>query len=272
MRKRKPKLNFSSPEKQKKKRAAAFISAFAVFVVVLGGVSVLLFMDSIDFNLNNLIGKKTEEEMEDTTEEPVKTTAVEVQDSSVLLTIYSSQSKLTGLYMISSHADSKEITVQMLDLNTNVDGESFASHFKNSGMSGLKAAVESHVGYKTDRYIKQSETSLKKIIGKIGNVNILIPQRIQDKSQGNSLYLEAGEQSLTGDLFLKYLYYADGNEEEKAIAALVSSTLQSLYKTQKNNSVLSFIFNESETDFSIVDSAADGIIPMFVSLRGSVKA
>lgn len=272
MRNRKPKLNFSSPEKQKKKRAVTFISAFAIFVVVLGGVSALIFLNSIDFNLSNLNGKNTDTNTEEPTNEQVDTTTIEIKDSSVLLTICDTKSNLTGVYIISSHADTKDITVQMLDLNTNINGENLQMQFKNGGMNGLKTAIEAHLDRKVDRYIKQSETSLKKIIGKIGNVIVDVPQKIQYKSKENSLYLDAGEQSLTGDLFLKYLNYANGKEEEKAIAALVSSTLEALYKTQANNNVLNFLFNESETDFSVVDSAAEGMIPMYISLRAYVKA
>lgn len=50
-----------------------FIIAFSLFILILSVVSVVMFMSSIDFDINNLTGK--------TTTQPVENTASSVQDN-----------------------------------------------------------------------------------------------------------------------------------------------------------------------------------------------
>lgn len=272
MRRKKPQLNFASDRQKKRKRLRAFITAFVIFVVLLGGASLFLFLNSIDYDLKNLTGKGQEEvtEPEEVTEKVLP--QIPVEDKTILLTFYTEKDELTGLYLITSHAQTENITVEAVDVNTQVTIEKTATlreHFKNGGMSGLKIAVETHTNKKMDRYIKQSETALKKIVGKVGNVTVNVPSSIHYKGKDFSLFLEQGEQNLTGDLFLKYLYYADSKNREEAVCALTKTTLEALLKNS-DQTLINFLFNESDTDFSIMDASDGGMISMLIMLRSSV--
>ena len=59
------KLDFSSKDKKDSKRFKSFVISFAAFVVILGGISLLMFMKSIDFNFGNLVSSS-----DDLTTEP----------------------------------------------------------------------------------------------------------------------------------------------------------------------------------------------------------
>ena len=54
MRKKKE-LRFTSEKQEKTKRFRAFIVAFVAFVLVFGSVSTLIFMKSLNFDLQNLL-------------------------------------------------------------------------------------------------------------------------------------------------------------------------------------------------------------------------
>ena len=53
-----------------------------------------------------------------------------------------------------------------------------------------------------------SQTQLKKVVSKIGDVTVRIPSDINYKGADFSLLLDAGDQNLTSDLFCKYFLYA----------------------------------------------------------------
>ena len=273
MRYKKPQLNFASEKQKQKKRMHIFIVSFAVFVLILGGASVLLFMDYMEYDFSKFGQKPTEEQIETTLEDSVQDAPIELKKTHVLLTFYNQKKELTDLYLLSLLPDKEpQIMVQALDIQEKVQGESLQDCFKNKGMSGLKSSVETQYALHVDRYIKQSEVELKKTVNRIGNVVVDVPSSIHCNQKGLTLYLEAGPQNLTGDLFLKYLYYAKTPEKELAIVDFVQTTLQALYKSQGNQRLLNDLFNAVETDFSIVDNANDGYIPMFIYLRDAVKA
>ena len=52
-------LDFSSEKQAKQKKMRSFIIAFSSFVIILGTISVFIFMKSVDFNLNNLVQSTT---------------------------------------------------------------------------------------------------------------------------------------------------------------------------------------------------------------------
>ena len=272
MRYKKPQLNFASEKQKQKKRMHIFIVSFAVFVFVLGGASVLLFMDYMEYDFSNFGQESTEEQIETTLEDSAQDTPIELKTIHVLLTFYNQKKELTDLYLISLLSDKNpKITVQAMDIQEKVQGESLQDCFKNKGMNGLKTAVEAQNALHVDRYIKQSEVELKKTVNRIGNVVVNVPSSIHCNQKGLTLYLEAGPQNLTGDLFLKYLYYAKTPEKEMAIVNFIQTTLHALYKSQDNQRLLNDLFNAVETDFSILDNANDGYIPMFIYLRDAVQ-
>ena len=269
---KKSKLHFTSEQHEKTKRFRAFIIAFAAFILVLGSVSTLIFMKSIDFDLHNLLNAS--ENPETTTEQ---TTAAEnmiaVRDAAVLLVCCDAQEQLTLLSIVRADAEQNRITVCALDTDAAVSAAgdmSFQTVFEKNGLAGLKNAVSAAYQVQIDRYVKLTETNLKKTVSAVGEVTLLIPETISYRSSDFGLYLDAGEQTLTGDLLVKYLRFTDTNGKSQATAALVKATLQSL--SGKNcEKQFNTLFNLSDTNFSIVDiTDSSGLVHVYVAMRDAV--
>lgn len=269
---KKSKLHFTSEQHEKTKRFRAFIVAFAAFILVLGSVSTLIFMKSIDFDLHNLLNAS--ENLETTTEQT--TTAenmIAVRDAAVLLVCCDAQEQLTMLSIVRADAEQNRITVCALDTDAAVSAAgdmSFQTVFEKNGLAGLKNAVSAAYQVQIDRYVKLTETNLKKAVSAVGEVTLLIPETISYRSSDFGLYLDAGEQTLTGDLLVKYLRFTDINGKSQATAALVKATLQSL--SGKNcEKQFNTLFNLSDTNFSIVDiTDSSGLVHVYVAMRDAV--
>ena len=93
MRKKKE-LRFTSEKQEKTKRFRAFIVAFVAFVLVFGSVSTLIFMKSLNFDLQNLLQSPDDADTtaETTTESVLP---VVVRDSAVLLLCCDTDNQLT---------------------------------------------------------------------------------------------------------------------------------------------------------------------------------
>lgn len=269
---KKSKLHFTSEQHEKTKRFRAFIVAFAAFVLVLGSVSTLIFMKSINFDLHNLLNAS--ENPETTTEQ---TTAAEntltVRNVAVLLVCCDTEDQLTLLAVVRADAEQNRITACALDTDAAVSSAgdmSFQTVFEKNGLAGLKNAVSSAYQVQIDRYVKLTESNLKKAVSAVGDVSLQIPEAISYRSSDFSLYLDAGEQTLTGDLLVKYLHFTDTNGKSQATAALVQATLQSLSGKNREKQ-FNTLFNLSDSNFSIVDiTDSNGLVNVYVAMRGTV--
>lgn len=270
---KKSRLHFTSEQQQNKKRFRAFIVAFVAFVLVLGTVSTLIFMKSLNFDIKNML--KSPDDTSTTTEPTtVPTRQTAIVDSAVLLVCCDTEDNLTLLATVQTDAKNNMVSVCALetDIEASVqNGVSFQSVFAKNGLAGLKNAVSSAYGIQFDRYIKMTESNLKKAISSIGDISLQIPSEIAYRGTDYSLFLDAGEQTLTGDLFVKYLRYAEGEAKSAAAAALVQATLQALDGKNREQQ-FNMLFNLSDTDFSIVDlTDSNGLIEVYVALRDSVS-
>lgn len=271
MRKKKE-LRFTSEKQEKTKRFRAFIVAFVAFVLVFGSVSTLIFMKSLNFDLQNLLQSPDDADTtaETTTESVLP---VVVRDSAVLLLCCDTDNQLTLLAILRTDAEKNVLSVCALDTNTLAAPSSeadFQTIFEKNGMAGLKNAVSSAYGIQIDRYIKLTESNFKKAISAVGDISMEISAPIAYRGEDFSLYLDAGVQTLTGDLFTKYLCYADVNGKSRATAALVEDTLQSM-ATNNREKQFNTLFNLSDTDFSIVDlTDTNGLVNVYIALRDSV--
>lgn len=264
--KRKSKLNFSSERQTKAKRTRAFVLAFVAFVLVFGSVSLLIFMKSLDFDLQNLV-KKPDASSAVTESTTSETVPVKLADTNVLLVCSDNDKNLILLAIVSAHAGETNITVSAID-----PANQFQSVFQSQGLAGLKNAVSAAYSMPVHRYIQVTESNLKKVIGSVGDVTLQIPQAIQYRGTDYSLYLDGGEQSLTGDLFVKYLRYTDINGKADAACALVKTVLLAFGENNREK-LFNTLFNLSDTDFSVVDCTdSSGALNVFLYMRGSVNA
>ena len=275
MRRKKSKLNFASERQTRAKRLRAFVISFVAFILVFGTVSILVFMKSLDFNLDNLIRQPEDstEQSTDTTQAP--TIAAAPVNATTLFVCYGDDDVILQLSLVCTNAEENSIMVATLDpftsVTVNSTANTFQGWFQTTGINGLLQAVETNTQLKIDRYIKQSESNLKKVITKVGDITVDIPQAISYRGTDFSLFLESGQQKLTGDLFIKYLQYAGTEEQENAVCALLRQTLQSF--TEENlDTMFNYIFNLSESNFSVMDYAdTNGLVRVYLSMRGKIE-
>ena len=276
MRRKKSKLNFASERQTRAKRLRAFVISFVAFILVFGTVSILVFMKSLDFNLDNLIRQPEDstEQSTDTTQAP--TIAAAPVNATTLFVCYGDDDVILQLSLVCTNAEENSIMVATLDpftsVTVNSTGNTFQGWFQTTGINGLLQAVETNTQLKIDRYIKQSESNLKKVITKVGDITVDIPQAISYRGTDFSLFLESGQQKLTGDLFIKYLQYAGTEEQTNAVCALLRQTLQSF--TEENlDTMFNYIFNLSESNFSVMDYAVtNGLVRVYLSMRGKIES
>lgn len=271
---KKSRLRFTSEQRRKTKRFRAFIVTFVAFVLVLGSFSTLLFMKSLNFDIQNML--KSPENAETTTESTTAPQAtVTVRDAAVLLVCCDTDEKLTLLAVVRADAGQNRVSVCALETETSYAAlmdMSLQTVFEKSGLAGLKNAVASTYQLQIDRYIKLTESNLKKAVSAIGEVSLQIPEPISYRGSDFSLFLDAGEQALTGDLLVKYLRFAALDGKGQAAAALARATLQSLNGNNREKQ-FNTLFNLSDTDFSIVDlTDTSGLVNVFVALCDSVTA
>lgn len=276
MRRKKSKLNFASERQTRAKRLRAFVISFVAFILVFGTVSILVFMKSLDFNLDNLIRQPEDstEQSTDTTQAP--TIAAAPVNATTLFVCYGDDDVILQLSLVCTNAEENSIMVATLapftSVTVNSTGNTFQGWFQTTGINGLLQAVETNTQLKIDRYIKQSESNLKKVITKVGDITVDIPQAISYRGTDFSLFLESGQQKLTGDLFIKYLQYAGTEEQANAVCALLRQTLQSF--TEENlDTMFNYIFNLSESNFSVMDYAdTNGLVRVYLSMRGKIES
>lgn len=275
MRRKKSKLNFASERQTRAKRLRAFVISFVAFILVFGTVSILVFMKSLDFNLDNLIRQPEDstEQSTDTTQAP--TIAAAPVNATTLFVCYGDDDVILQLSLVCTNAEENSIMVATLDpftsVTVNSTGNTLQGWFQTTGINGLLQAVETNTQLKIDRYIKQSESNLKKVITKVGDITVDIPQAISYRGTDFSLFLESGQQKLTGDLFIKYLQYAGTEEQANAVCALLRQTLQAF--TEENlDTMFNYIFNLSESNFSVMDYAdTNGLVRVYLSMRGKIE-
>lgn len=270
---RKPKLRFTSEQKLRAKRTRAFILAFAVFVLVFGVASVLLFLRSVDYDLHNLVAP------EETTVAPESTTAdplgdVQLQSANVLYVCADDTDGVVLLAMVSANAVGETIEVRTLAASQRVSysGEtlSFSEIYKKYGLAGLRDSVAAALSLPLDRYIRQTPAQLRRGIGEIGDITVQVPAAIEYRGAAYSLFLDAGEQSLTGDLFVKYLRYTDTDGQAQAVCALVRQLLGA-FDLSDVSDLFNTVCNQSDTNFSVLDSAApNGLLYSFLALQNAV--
>lgn len=253
--KKKLKLDFSSERKIKLKKTRAFIISFAAFVLVLGSISLLIFMKSINFDFSNL--KPDVSNNTTTTELHTDSKSLNLTGyANLILICTDNKNQLISLSFINCDIDNNKISLLQIPANDTVTfngtNQSFENILSKNGADALKKAVSDYLGLSVDRFIKVNESELKKIIAKTGDVTVNVPKSIDYKSSEYSLLLDAGNQSLTADMFCKYLIFCENDQKGDAIVCYLN-TLLSTKNIPLQDNLFNYIVNNSNTDITIVD-------------------
>jgi len=249
-------LQFNKEKRKQKKNRATFIIAFLCFALLLAVVSTLILLKSVNFNLKNLIDRK-QESTETPSETESSTFPVHYSGNANILFVCSDSSKELEFFgILNFDMDGKEISVYSFE-NTDeiiIEGKSssFTDLFSSGGASGLKKAVETSYGIKIDRYINVTQTNLKKIFSRFGEVTVNSDEKINIKGKDYVLNLEKGEQSATAETVLSYFKYLSGSDRS-AFACEVIDFYLNEGKIQADQENFDAVINLIETDISAKD-------------------
>ena len=114
-------LDFSSEKQAKQKKMRSFIIAFSSFVIILGTISVFIFMKSVDFNLNNLVQSTTDSD-ESTSDLTTASYALSGRVG-ILLVFTDDSGELISVSALDCNMDIKCISVVQLPAETSVRSE-----------------------------------------------------------------------------------------------------------------------------------------------------
>ncbi|MEG1845390.1 MAG: LCP family protein [Oscillospiraceae bacterium] len=273
--KRKIKLDFSSERQTKAKRMRSFIISFTAFVIVLGAISILMFYKSVNFDMSNIFNKNESTTNDFSTTEETTILAELTGKSNLLFVCYDINNNISSAFIIKNNMEIKTISVYNLAPDAkyifNDTSLTLNEHFVKNGISGMKLAVENQTKIKIDKYIKASETNFKKIIDKIGTVDVNIPFDINYKSNDFTLSLNSGVQNLSGDMLVKYLKISKDENSSKAFVAFLDKSFSK--KTIEEQDALFYnLINLVDTDISVVDySDKRNVISAFSNLSAESK-
>jgi anionic cell wall polymer biosynthesis LytR-Cps2A-Psr (LCP) family protein len=267
------KLDFSSKDKKDSKRFKSFIISFAAFVIILGGISLLMFMKSIDFNLGNLVSSSDDLTTEPETESTTSPVVMEGQ-SEIIVMCYDTDGNASFVFLISTDIEKKTIAVNTVP--TDIIGEyngtsaTLSEHFKKSGAGALVKAFAGYSGITADRYISIGELQFKSFVSKFKDIVVDVPSATDPKTSGG-LTLNAGSQSLSADMFLKYLKYSGDSDKSAAFSSFLRTVLDPSHIGSMDN-LFEYIVNNSQTDISIVDytKEKDKLVE-FVNTQGEIN-
>lgn len=247
-------LNYSRKNSEKSKKFKAFIISFAAFIIVLGAISLLMFMKSLNFNLKNMLPSPDESTSESVSQQSSSAQKL-TGGINIAVLCGNTDGDLSFAFLIESDYEKMEAQAVYvpITLTASYGGvtSSLNDHFKNRGAESYVSALEDYSGIDIDKYIFVNEVQFKNLMAKFEDVTVNVPQAISGENSGG-LNLNKGPQNLTSDLLLKYIKYADNTEKAKAFCNMLSVIF-----SQKNVDSLDKLFsslaNNSQTDISIID-------------------
>lgn len=242
-------------ETKTKSKFKAFIIAFAVFIVILSVCSVVLFMYSLDFDINNLVETTTVPE-ETTTEEikPVYTVEPLSGNSNVMFIITDSNGKVESALCTLVDFDNKTFNVKQVNGDAQyLYGKTYKSIngiYADSAESGLAEFFSEKWDINVDKYAVFKMSDLRKFLSLYDGITINVTENINYKSSDFNLELPKGKQELSGEKILNYLMIC--NNKEAVICDVITSILDVEHIDKAENLFKKFA-NLSKTDISIID-------------------
>lgn len=281
-------MTFRTTQEKKTRQFRLFVLGFAAFILVFALVSVLYMFKSQHISLSDLFPEKTTEEESDSTLETVL--PLEGKASFVLAVVSDDKDDVYLAAAVCADLDSGEVRVCAIDPNEkteiNTVTDSLKGHYVRSGANGLKNAVDSLCGFKSDKYAISTASQFKNSINVLSGAQITVPERIKYKTDDLNLSLMPGEQNIKGETLLKYFRYmltsqgGGANKQSQLLCELFSQYITKTYLASGRN-YFSQIVDGLETDISIMDfsrsesklsaMAQGSIVYRAVDLNGLLK-
>lgn len=235
-----------------------FIIAFGAFVLVLGLASVFLFMYSIDFDFNNFVEKPEEETTEsaESTTAPVYSVNSLAGKSTVLFVCADSKEAFDFAFTVECDYDNKSMNVKCVDTTTKItlngNPSTCGEVYKNYSVQELKSAFSESFEINADKYFICDRAGAKEILSLFDGITVNVAENIDYDSDGISLELNKGKQTISGSYTLNYLLISDNSTREQIICDIINSVLTPQYTDNSQNLFTDFV-NAGETDISVID-------------------
>lgn len=237
------------------KSAKYFIIAFAFFVLILSVVSVVMFMRSIDFDINNLTGKTT-------TTEPIENLQTSVQSDaslsqiitkSKILFICEKDNNLDFVCFIDTDFEKSYMNVSCYDdSDLAVENKSFDEIYSEKSVDGITEILSTHLNTEIEKYIICSRTQLRDILSLFDDISINVSKSVDYHSFDFNLELREGKQVLSSDYIMKYLVISDNNTRSKIMCDILNSILVPRY-TENSQKLFTNFVNNCKTNISVID-------------------
>lgn len=247
-------LRFETTRKREAKKTGAFLTAFIAFIVIFGGLSIMLLILNSGGDVDKMIGIDKVKPTEQTTVTDDSVMILpEVSGSANFLLVIDEDDELQLCAVVHADMDKLKFSVRVLDAKA-----SLQKSYNDGGIQGLKTAVEKQ-GVKIDRYALTSERGLKSILKATGNsLTVNVPQKINVSGNDLTLRLKEGEQEMQTVTIYKYLICPQPNREAqlKAQGELICAALDQLINEEnlsQGEKLFGAVVNELNTDISVLD-------------------
>lgn len=239
-------------KKDSNKSFKYFILAFSLFVVILGVCSVFLFLNSIDFNFENMIKASTTDTSvsENETEQTEYSVADLKGKSSLLFIALNEDASYSFSCTVETDFEKKSMIVSSHDLKNIYD---------TNGCDGVKEELLSR-NISVDKYVVFDYDDLNEFLSEFDAFEVNVKNDVDYKSGAFNLSLKAGKQSISADYLVKYLQILTVNERSRVVCDIINTLLKPQY-TEKSDKLFKMFVNIFETDISIIDysNAIDNI-------------
>ena len=235
--------------KTKDKRLKPFFIAFVAFLLILFCCSFFLFMNSIDYDFDNLVEKNTTENSQKEIEDVNNVFSVSelTGKSNILFAVKDETNAIDLCFVVVADFDKKNMQIKYVE-----DNSATTRVYTTDGEKGLKNYVSSRYNIAVDKYAVFSEKEFKSFLSKFDGITINVPEKIDYKSYDFNLLLEQGQQSVSGDIAYKLLMVCDKEKIESVLCDVVDSVLTPKF-IDRSDSLFKIFVNSSVTDISIVD-------------------
>lgn len=274
LKKKNESLRFVTEKNKERKRITTFVAALVGFIVVFGAVSGFVLLKANDYSFSKLLGSPEAESEAPREPEEVVPEMPELTGSTNILFVGTGSNGFE--YGVIIHCDLEQVKFTVCPFDTgfsaSVDGRSdtFSGHYAYGGMEQAVKAVEQGLSVKIDRYISVTRSGLSDLVKVLGGIPMTFDEALSYNGEDFSLNLKAGEQTVSGESFYKYLMYpANGKSQQlqnqgKAFCAFIDAVL-TLDNILDGDKFFSSVINCTKSDISIEDySKNERVLEYFI--------
>lgn len=251
----------------KKRKLVLLLTGFVVFALLAGAVSLYVLWKSNDFDFSKLLGTRTP--AEETTVPVVGTEtqtdgetqqAIPITVLRVSVLCRNEAGKMSFLYILEADITGRTVNIIPIAADTVMKcsgKEMTAGEICSSAGYSIRDAYSETYGRTIDKYIEMDETAFKALIKELGNVTVTVDRDVPYDEDGVTYTIRAGVMSLTPDMLLRYMKYAESPEELTRAQAKAAKAILETYVTaqnvQKGTALFGKLANLVKTDFTALE-------------------